>query len=134
MKRWLRAFAREVPEETLFHHVLAPGCFLWHVFTWGNVGCLEGEAAQQAFAAAHYEKILIFEGGYSHGETPEICKLRTVSRISEKELKKLSDVYIVDEDFTWTYVQTHEKGWIGPFFCRRKPFPWEKGTDFTNWN
>ena len=29
----------------------------------------------------------------------------------------LHDVYLVDKDFTWTYVHTHEEA-CGPYFCR----------------
>ena len=28
------------------------------------------------------------------------------------------DVYLVDKDFTWTYVHTHEEA-CGPYFCKR---------------
>ena len=31
-----------------------------------------------------------------------------------------ADWYLVDKDFTWTYVQTHEAD-CGPYFCRRDP-------------
>lgn len=29
------------------------------------------------------------------------------------------DIYIVDKDFTWTFVKTHEDRWCGPYFTRR---------------
>ncbi|WP_246027621.1 DUF4275 family protein [Lysinibacillus antri] len=25
----------------------------------------------------------------------------------------------VDKGFNWTYVSTHETGWLGPYFCRK---------------
>ena len=28
------------------------------------------------------------------------------------------DIYIVDKEFTWTYVYTHEGFWCGPYFCK----------------
>ncbi|WP_241158473.1 DUF4275 family protein [Cohnella candidum] len=28
------------------------------------------------------------------------------------------DIYIVDKDFTWTYIVTHESI-LGPYYCRR---------------
>ncbi len=28
------------------------------------------------------------------------------------------DIYIVDKDFTWTFVKTHEHRWCGPYFAR----------------
>ncbi|MEW9079279.1 DUF4275 family protein [Terrisporobacter glycolicus] len=27
-------------------------------------------------------------------------------------------MYIVDKYFRWTYVNTHERGWLGPYFCK----------------
>ena len=29
------------------------------------------------------------------------------------------DVYLVDKDFTWTYVHTHEEA-CGPYFCKKR--------------
>ena len=28
-----------------------------------------------------------------------------------------SDIYIVDKEFTWTYVWTHKGFWCGPYFA-----------------
>ena len=38
----------------------------------------------------------------------------TAAQLDQNE----EDVYVVDEDFRWTYVHTHEDGWCGPYFCR----------------
>ena len=29
------------------------------------------------------------------------------------------DIYIVDKDFTWTFVKIHEHRWYGPYFARK---------------
>ncbi|MEW4225815.1 DUF4275 family protein [Rossellomorea marisflavi] len=29
------------------------------------------------------------------------------------------DVYVVDKQFRWTFVLTHETDWLGPYFSRR---------------
>ena len=29
------------------------------------------------------------------------------------------DIYIVDKDFTWTFVKTHEHRWCGPYFTKK---------------
>ncbi|SCM11283.1 Uncharacterized protein BCRIVMBC120_05479 [Bacillus wiedmannii] len=29
------------------------------------------------------------------------------------------DIYIVDKEFTWTFVKTHEHRWYGPYFARK---------------
>lgn len=72
---------------------------LRHIFTWGGVECLKGEAAQPAFEAQRDARILVFEGGHSPDGTPQIEKLRKAPSISQKELRRLSDVYITDEAF-----------------------------------
>ena len=46
--RWLEAFGAGVPDEILEGHVYPEGNFLWHIFTWGKVPCLTGDAAEAA--------------------------------------------------------------------------------------
>jgi hypothetical protein len=31
-----------------------------------------------------------------------------------------TDMYIVDKQFRWTFVLTHETGWLGPYFSRNQ--------------
>ena len=47
--RWLDVFASDVSEKDLGERVLSEGNFLWHLFSWKLVPCLEGDAARQAW-------------------------------------------------------------------------------------
>jgi hypothetical protein len=35
-------------------------------------------------------------------------------------LKEEYDIYVVDREFNWTFVKTHETEWCGPYFSRRE--------------
>ena len=49
VRRWLSVFGQNVPKEIMDNHVTTDGNHMWHIFTWGNVPCLEGDAARAAF-------------------------------------------------------------------------------------
>lgn len=66
--KWKRAFAGGVPQAVMQERVDAPGCFLWHVFSWGDAKHLEREAASAAFdkadkAGAFIAQEYSFNGG-----------------------------------------------------------------------
>ncbi|WP_455581334.1 DUF4275 family protein [Dysosmobacter sp.] len=112
--RWLDVFAGSVSEEALGRHVLAEGNFLWHVFSYGLVPCLSGDAARQALdklpAGTAY---LFYEGLWQ--DLP--CVQPVELPLAPDFFAGRHDVYLVDQDFTWTYVYTHEET-CGPYFCQ----------------
>ena len=88
--------------------------------------------ADAAYAAAEDAEVLLFADGYSGGGKPtQIRDLQLIAKPRLDELPKLckklkiQDLYITATDYSWTYVQTHE-GYLGPYFCRRPLFDWEK--------
>ena len=116
MNKWLSVFGKGVEKEILKEHVTSYGNLLWHLFTWGEVTCLQGDEARKAFDELQYDTAIRFYDGYAS----HIEKLSVINKISAKKVDKdrESDVYIVAEDFSWTYVRTHEE-WLGPYFCRK---------------
>jgi len=112
--KWLAVFGKGVDQTLMEEHVLSYGNLLWHLFTWGNVPCLKGDAARAAFDALEYTQAVRFYDGYAG----HIEGGRVVEKLSAESVEKdkNSDVYIVAEDFTWTYVRTHEDG-LGPYLC-----------------
>jgi len=117
LEKWLFVFGKGVDPQLLEDHVTSYGNLLWHLFTWGNVPCLEGDAARAAFDALQYPQAIRFYDGYaSHIEGASV-----IEKISAKKVDKdkHSDVYIVAADFSWTYVRTHECN-LGPYLCIRK--------------
>jgi len=110
-RRWFRAFAPHVPAEDVHRYTFnrSSGSCMWTAL--GGRDCLSGAEAKRAFDAQKYERAIIFRAGFDGmGKT---CKI-TAAQLDQNE----EDVYVVDEDFRWTYVHTHEDGWCGPYFCR----------------
>ena len=117
--RWLDAFAEGAPEAELGRWVLAEGNFLWHLFSAKLVPCLEGEAARNALAEVSEETVYRFYYEYPPEGIPLTQSLSKEEALSLPEPEALfgADWYLVDKDFTWTYVHTHEAD-CGPYFCR----------------
>lgn len=118
-ERWLDVFTEGAAEADLGKHVLAEGNYLWHAFSWKLVPCLEGEAARKALAEVPEERFYLF---YNEYPPQGASRVRPISKAEALEMKAPetfagSDWYLVDKDFTWTYVHTHEE-MCGPYFCR----------------
>ena len=118
IKEWLSAFGKDVDAKIIQRHVTAYGNLLWHLFTWGEVPCIEGDDARKAFDDLQYTDAIIFYDGYSNN----IEGVSVIGKFSAAEIDRNenSDVYIVAKDFSWTYVRTHEAEMCGPYFCVRK--------------
>ena len=118
--RWLDVFAAGVSEADLGAHVLAEGNFLWHLFSWKLVPCLEGDAARQALAEAPEEGLYLFYAEHPPAGVPQVrpvTKADLAALPVDQGAVEGGDWYLVDREFTWTYVQTHEAD-CGPYFCK----------------
>ena len=117
INQWLSVFGKDVDKKLIKSNVTSYGNHLWHIFTWGNVPCLEGDTARQTFDNLQYTEAIKFCGGYSN-RIEDVC---VVEKISAKCVDEDNnrDVYIVAKDISWTYVRTHEDG-LGPYFCAMK--------------
>ena len=108
--RWLSVFGAGADPQMIEEHVLNTP-YYWHLFSWVEVPCLEGEEARRAFDAMDYDEAYIFFDWAFHVET--------IGKTTAAELDEgCSDVYVVDKDFRWTYAHTHEDGLYGPYFCQ----------------
>lgn len=116
VKKWLKVFGKNVDKQMMEEHVTSYGNHLWHLFSWGEVPCLQGDDAKKAFDDLQYEEAIRFYDGYAG----HIEKASVIGKLSAKAVDRdrASDVYIVAKDFSWTYVRTHEEGWCGPYFCK----------------
>ena len=105
---------KNMDKKIMNRHVIASGNYLWHIFTWGNVACLKGEEAKRAFDSLSYVQAIQFYDG----RNSRIKNVSLVGKVSAKELDENAgrDVYLVAEDFSWTYVRTHEE-LCGPYLC-----------------
>lgn len=96
------------------------GGFDWHVFTYNYATALSGDEALNRYS----EKRNTFGYVFTHeGGTPVCCATNQLpSMVAIKYalnlFKEFADVYVVDKNFTWTFVYTHEtESGIGPFFA-----------------
>ena len=110
--RWLDAFAGGVSQEDLEKRVLSEGNYLWHIFSWKLTPCLEGDTARKALAALPAGKVYLFYEG-KWNDLPYVKPVELP--LPADFFAELRDVYLVDKDFTWTYVHTHEAA-CGPYF------------------
>ena len=117
-EKWLMSFAGNVNKESLEKHVYEYGNYLWHIFSWELVDCFRGDDARRAFDEQEYSKAIMFRSGYADNGAI-IEDLKETSKISADELDDIDDIYVAAEDFSWTYVHTHEEE-CGPYFCRKK--------------
>ena len=117
IEKWLYSFGKNVDKKDVENHVTSHGNHLWHLFTWCEIPCFEGDDARKAFDNLEYTEAISFCDGYSN----RIKDVKTIGKISSAEVDKYkaSDVYIVANDFSWTYVRTHEPD-LGPYFCINK--------------
>lgn len=55
---------------------------------------------------------------YSSEYENKVFEVFDGDKVRAKDFNKEDDIYIVDKYFKWTYVNTHERGWLGPYFCK----------------
>ncbi|MPN50720.1 hypothetical protein SDC9_198353 [bioreactor metagenome] len=75
---------------------------------------MQGEEANKAFNSMPKNSCYVFYQG-----TNEALILDGAFSFSVGDLLEETDIYIVDKEFTWTYIKTHETGYIGPYFSLR---------------
>lgn len=92
--------------------------FLWHVFSYEKRDCENEEQAERAFNKQYKDTCLIF-----FQDCDEVWLVDSASDLKARDLLladgEYADLYVVDREFKWTFVVTHERGLIGPFFCRK---------------
>ena len=125
-KKWKSAFAGDMPADAVQEYVDAPGCYLWHAFTWGRAKCSERGEASAAFDAADKEGAFIaeeyaFNGG---GRRAEYAFRKCPPDLKSADLADAAEVFVVGKNFGWTYVVTHETGCgLGPYFAQKRSEP-----------
>lgn len=117
MNKWLDAFTKDVDPKKIKKYVTAKYNYLWHIFSYELVECLEGDEARKAFDKMEYDRAIRFYDGYS----ASISDVAPVGKLTARDLDEdtRSDVYVAAEDFSWTYVRTHEV-LCGPYLCIKK--------------
>ncbi|MGD9569380.1 MAG: DUF4275 family protein [Sedimentibacter sp.] len=88
--------------------------YLWHIFSYQQVEHLSGQEAVEAFNTIKKNECFAF---YQHDN--KALKLINSKNIKAEDFDNENDVYIVDNNMTWTYVHTHEYN-CGPYFYKIK--------------
>nr|WP_286208004.1 DUF4275 family protein [Clostridium caldaquaticum] len=109
-KKWLEEFAKDVDTSGIYIEA-----FLWHVFSNERLKALQGEEAKEKFKASSKKNVYMFlnEGYFAY-------YLENADKLLLEDIRFYKDIYVVDEDFTWTFVSTHEDGWYGPYFYMKE--------------
>ncbi|WP_139904906.1 DUF4275 family protein [Clostridium thermarum] len=114
-KQWEDKFANHLSDSEkreIYMYDCNGACgYLWHIFSYEKKECLVGKDAEQAFMDEEKKACYIF---YQHSDYAFI--LKDASVLEPSDLLGEGDVYVVDREFSWTYVNTHENGWLGPYF------------------
>lgn len=117
-KRWLNHFAADVSKENVKKLVVSTGNYIWHVFSWKLIpeeSYFIGEKARRAYDNAD-KTGAIYVKPFGKG----ISKPLEKGYETAGSLDALTEVYVVGEDFSWTYIKTHENDLCGPYFCRKR--------------
>lgn len=86
--------------------------FSWHIFSFKRTPCLSGKQAVEAFQQEEKKACYIFYQQYDFASF-----IADAAHLTAEDLEDEQDIYIVDMDFKWTYVVTHESQ-CGPYFVK----------------
>jgi uncharacterized protein YkuJ len=86
--------------------------YLWHVFSYEKLSCLKNEEAMKSFNQEPKKTCFVF---YQHDNN--VFMINNADKLKAKDFKNEHDVYVVDENFNWTFVHTHEE-YCGPYFYK----------------
>ncbi|WP_025026083.1 DUF4275 family protein [Caldalkalibacillus mannanilyticus] len=118
-KRWEEEFVHHLSadeKKSIMLHDAGGACgYLWHIFSYEKKECLKEKEAQIAFNQERKESCYIF---FQHLDFALLVE--NAALLTAEDLFNESDIYVTDKEFNWTYVNTHERDWCGPYFSRKK--------------
>ena len=112
---WLSHFAKGVSRENIEKYVVSSRNYLWHVFSWELLDkkvFLSGDSAKQAYDQIDKRNTLYIDW-FEDDETKKL----TTKLSTAKALDEMTEIYVIDSDFSWTYIKTHES-MCGPYFMK----------------
>ncbi|MET4560195.1 hypothetical protein ABIA69_001339 [Lysinibacillus parviboronicapiens] len=105
---WDSIFAKNINEETrqsIFYEQ-----FKWHIFSYEQQACLKRDEARKAFDDVAKDELFVL-----YQCMPNVHQFSAAQHVVAADFDSQQDIYIVNRDFTWTYVHTHEEQ-CGPYF------------------
>ena len=113
-QKWYESFVPPTLHEYAEKHYYFNnnGCagYLWHVFSYGDLACLEHNQAISTFDSKQKDECIIFFSNYDYA-----FKVMDAGNLNAKMLENYRDIHVVDTDFTWTYIHPHD-AMCGPYF------------------
>lgn len=118
-KKWLKNFASHLTNGE--QKEIYMDSFLWHLCSYKKIACLEKEEAVKAFERQKKSKCTIFYQFTNDAFLVQNAKDLKVNNLpyDEEEDLDISDMYVMDWDGSWTFMITHENGWLGPYFIQK---------------
>ena len=96
-RKWLEAFARDSEGNKL----RAPSQFMWQLFSLGQRSHVHGSKARSAYTEQTLQPYYVFS------EAVEDCAVVETEPFVVLQSGS-GDWYVVPQDFSWTYISTHE--------------------------
>ena len=116
-KKWLNTFIPSLTDKQY------GGCFvdqyLWHVFSYRLIPeekVLTGDMARKAYDNIDKENAIMIQ--IWDDEILEETEKLIDEYKSWEAIEDIPEIFIVDKDWKWTYVSTHENGLCGPYFYK----------------
>lgn len=113
IKRWGESFVKDIHINQKRH--IDYRRFMWHVFSNNVLSSKKGQSARKAFNRVKKDECYIFYQEFNHALMLENASRLTSEDIINEYEGYICDVYVVDKDFTWTFIVTHEEDY-GPYY------------------
>ena len=115
-RRWRTTFA---PQVESWDGPLRDCC--WHAISYGLLPSLRGADATRAFEQrVSPGGVLVATEEPSLTLTYRVVSTRALS-YNEMSATWLRDLYLISEDWSWSFVMTHEQAILGPYFVEGLP-------------
>ncbi len=117
INQWLRHFAPTLSKTQVDMYIKDQ--YIWHVFSQKLIAfdeLLVGNDARQAFDETTKNHCICCDM-YGGGVTDQ---LSSQFDTAEKIDTQLREFYVVAEDYSWTYIKTHEDDLFGPYFLKKE--------------
>lgn len=122
--RWIENFCGDLTEKE--RKELSIYTHLWYALDSKKATYLEGEDAVKAFNNLQKKGYYVFFDYYRYEEEDlfgyenKVFEVFGWNKMKAEDFFCSCDIYVVDKEFTWTYVYTHEGFWYGPYFVSCK--------------
>ncbi|WP_046180978.1 DUF4275 family protein [Domibacillus tundrae] len=114
--QWRQYFAKHLTNEE--QKLIGMDGFLWHLCSWEKANCLEKEEAIAAFKKQSKTKCTIFYQFINEAYLLNDAKMLTVDELPYiRNHMYYGDLYVMDWNFKWTFIMTHESD-CGPYFLQ----------------